>query len=311
MIYLDIVGRCGNQMFQYAFAKKISVINNNDKITVDFAYVTRAAKDRNDPTFRDELQNFEAGNDFIKIDDGTNKIYKYGSKSQLFVFKIYRKVKFILQRLCKDKRMPEKLMHRVLCHYGIYWYFAPHNLKHCSQKNKFIFGYFEDPAYFEDIKDVLIKEFKPIYPECEKNAEMYKAIRENNSVCISFRKWASNEPVNEDWFVCDENYYNRSIEKIKQLQSDIRFVIFSNDVEWVKEHFDLPSNSVFEDGTDTVYEKVRLMSSCKHFIISNSTFSWWAQFLGNYENKIVISPVHWWKNEKITYPLIQEHFYKI
>ena len=35
------------------------------------------------------------------------------------------------------------------------------------------------------------------------------------------------------------------------------------------------------------------MKSCKHFIMSNSTYSWWAQFLGTDVDKIVIAPDKW------------------
>ena len=52
----------------------------------------------------------------------------------------------------------------------------------------------------------------------------------------------------------------------------------------------------YEDGNDTVAEKIKLMSMCKHFIISNSSFSWWAQFLSNYDEKVVIAPNMWFRN---------------
>ena len=55
MIYLDVVGRCGNQMFQYAFAKKVSILNNNDEITIDFFHVYKEAENRQDVTFKNEL----------------------------------------------------------------------------------------------------------------------------------------------------------------------------------------------------------------------------------------------------------------
>ena len=51
------------------------------------------------------------------------------------------------------------------------------------------------------------------------------------------------------------------------------------------------------------------MTSCKHFIISNSTFSWWMQYLSEYGNKKVIAPSKWYKNcENFSVPLLEDDF---
>ena len=310
MIYLDVVGRCGNQMFQYAFARKLSLLNN-DKITIDFNKVYKYGKEINDKTFCDELKNFKASEVYQTINDDCNKIYKYGSRRQVFIFKVYTKLKRFLQKFSSDKRLANKFMYRIMCKSGIYWYIAPEKIKKCKEKNKFVFGFFENPAYFDDIKEYLYDEFKPNFEEKEKNSEMYNQIRNSESVCISFRKWCSNEFVTSEREVCDQKYYEKAIEKIKTIIPNARYVVFSNDVNWVKENFNLPENSIYEDGTDEVWEKIRLMYICKHFIVANSTFCWWAQYLGQDKNKIVVSPDRWLNNEKDINPLITENFIKI
>lgn len=59
-----------------------------------------------------------------------------------------------------------------------------------------------------------------------------------------------------------------------------------------------------------VYETLRLMYSCKHFIISNSTFSWWGQYLSRNDHKIVISPSKW-NNDDFDTPLLEDEWIKL
>ena len=308
MIYLDITGRCGNQMFQYAFARKISILNNNEEMTIDFSWVYKYAEMRNESSFRDELCNFKASDNYTRIIDSNNKIYLNGSKKQIFVFKVYTKLKRLLQKVSKDKRLANKLMFRIMCHYGIYWYFAPDNLKKNKKKNKFIFGYFENPDFFSDIQNVLCDDFMPKYPIIEENTELYNDICKKNTVCVSFRKWIESNAVVQDREICGKEYYQKAFKLMQDRYSDCVFVIFSNEIEWVKEHFELPKNCLFESGNDPIYEKIRLMSGCNHFIISNSSFAWWVQFLGNAKNKTVISPGKWYNSEKKRDPLIMDDF---
>ena len=74
--------------------------------------------------------------------------------------------------------------------------------------------------------------------------------------------------------------------------------MFSDDIEWVKNNIYTGCVTYYEDGTDPVWEKLRLMSACKHFVVSNSTFSWWAQYLSENEKKIVISPSEWYLDSR-------------
>ena len=87
------------------------------------------------------------------------------------------------------------------------------------------------------------------------------------------------------------------MERVKEKVENPVFYIFSNtpeDIAWIKEHYDFSEYNVeYVDLNNPDYEELRLMYSCKHFIISNSTFSWWAQYLGEYENKVVVAPSEW------------------
>lgn len=172
--------------------------------------------------------------------------------------------------------------------------FKPH-----KSINKFVSGCFEDPRYFNNIRDKLLREFTPKEAPLAKNSQLYKLIEESNSVCVTIRR---GDFVNIDknkklHYVCTEDYFYSAMNKIAERIENPSFFIFSDDIEWVRNNMNFKFNTYYEEGNDPIWEKLRMMYSCKHFIISNSTFSWWAQYLGRYEGKIVISPSKWFNNE--------------
>lgn len=71
------------------------------------------------------------------------------------------------------------------------------------------------------------------------------------------------------------------------------FFVFSDDIQWVKDNIKTDKDLVFVDKNNTAPDDMQLLSSCKHFIMSNSTFSWWSAFLSKNENKIVMAPKYW------------------
>jgi hypothetical protein len=89
------------------------------------------------------------------------------------------------------------------------------------------------------------------------------------------------------------NYFYQAVNYIRERESNPVFVIFSDNVDWCRENFLLEGEVYYETPNNPIWEKVRLMSGCKHFIIHNSTFSWWVQHLSRREGTMVIAPVKW------------------
>jgi hypothetical protein len=98
---------------------------------------------------------------------------------------------------------------------------------------------------------------------------------------------------------CDIQYYKEAICKTNALIESPMYYIFSDDTDWVLHNFNFISNfQIINHNTgDNSFEDLRLMMACKHNIIANSTFSWWAAWLNNYSSKIIVAPKKWFNND--------------
>lgn len=305
MIFLDVNGRCGNQMFQYAFAKYLAVIKN-DKISVNFDLLEPYEEKYKDGTFKNELDNFVMYA-ALNHHDNVLDVNKYGSLKQKTVFKIYKTVRKYFGRKGQDPHKAELIFRNILARNGIFldncWAQKPFKIRKLKQKNIFIKGYFENLEYQKGMREKLLDDFGLRNSIEEKNSEMLEKIKTGNSVCISFRKWGIG---GRDFDT--PNYYKNAIAYIKEYVENPVFVIFSNDIEWVRKNFSLPENCIFESAGNTISDKLRLMSSCKHHIITNSTFCWWTSFLGTYKGKIIICPKKWRPDREEDDTIIPEEF---
>lgn len=125
-------------------------------------------------------------------------------------------------------------------------------------------------------------------------AEALKLIGENNSVAVHVRRTDFLDPKISGYSIgiCSETYYTNAIKFISNRVKNPLFVFFSDDIEYVKTNLKT-ENSYFAEG-NTGYEDFYLMSQCKHFILANSTFSFWAAALNNSGSKIVCVPEFWY-----------------
>ena len=288
-----IIGRLGNQMFQYAYCKAIKeTVGGSLAFSFDKVYHQKDA-DGNTGGFEDSLQYFNVDNYEIFKGD-INSCF-----SKDFQRFLYRSLHYIKRRWFKDYSW-RLLFSRI----GLYYYNDNSNdfqkdIKYIRKKALFpkcvfCYDFLEEPERFNSIRPILLNDFTPKFSPLESNKELYKIINNSNSVCVSIRRGDFLNPkYSNTFYICDETYIKKAIEKAQQLINDPVFIFFSDDIEWVKNHIKLSFPSYYESGHDPIWEKMRLMYSCKHFIISNSTFSWWAQYLSRNTSKIVISPDHW------------------
>ena len=286
MISKYMRGRLGNQLFQYAAIRYIQEINgNNDDLYLNFSKYVYSKN------FENELKYFK-----VKNYNEVNKI-KINIIQYILILYFKRIIRYINPKEYYKKRYDiENKYNNFLTKHGIYWKEEGKlDIKKSKKTNKIVIGHYESKENFDNIKELLIKEIEPKEKPLKKNKNLYDVINSSNSVCISIRRgdFVTNPEFSKKFNVCDKTYFENAVKLMNKKINNPVYIVFSDDIEWCKENLNFGKNMFFEDGTDPVWEKLRLMYSCKHFIISNSTFSWWAQYLSRNKNKVVIAPSKW------------------
>ena len=272
MIVVKLAGGLGNQMFQYAIGRHLS-LKYNTKLALDLSLLKALPKDTNYTIRNYELDVFNV-------------------KCSFFDLKLPRSLK--LKQTDILNRLAFKLVNYKVISEKEYYNFDEKIFN--SSKNAYIIGYWQSAKYFDSIRDTLIADFKFKIQPNELNNTHIKEIESSNSISVHIRRgdYITNEIANSTHGICNLRYYQDAIEQIKSKVSDPHFFFFSDDIEWVKEQFKALNNTTFiNNNTDKGFEDLRLMTLCKHHIIANSSFSWWGAWLSLNYNKIVIAPKNW------------------
>jgi hypothetical protein len=166
----------------------------------------------------------------------------------------------------------------------------------------YLHGYWQSEKYFAEISEIIRKEITVKLPLSGKNKEISEEITSCASVSLHIRRA---DYVTETIFQpCSLDYYLSAVKHIAGIEEKPHFFVFTDDKAWVREHFKLNYSLTFveHNGPDKNYEDLRLMSSCKHNIIANSTFSWWAAWLNINPCKIVFAPSRWFTDKVYSDP---------
>ncbi len=160
-------------------------------------------------------------------------------------------------------------------------------------KNMEMRGWFQSEKYFLPHKKEILDLFAPSLEIMGYLRNKYAHIIDHpNTVSIHVRSYLKEDPMQKVYisYDTDMDYYKRAMERFPD---DALFVLFSPDIEQCKAMFgNLGKNICFIEG-EKDYHDLYLMSMCKHNIICNSTFSWWAAYLNLNPNKEVIVPPQW------------------
>tara|TARA_R100000426_G_scaffold86420_1_gene67856 strand:- start:663 stop:1472 length:810 start_codon:yes stop_codon:yes gene_type:complete len=166
-----------------------------------------------------------------------------------------------------------------------------------TSQNIYMTGYWQTYKYFNDINDTIIEEFKFPIIQDERTRLLQEEIVSRNSVMINVRR---SDYLTDSLFEnLDMDYYNQSVEKITDMVDDPMFYVFSDDIEWCRENFTEDKFFIVDKSYagPKYIDYLHLMSSCKHHIIPNSTFAWWAAWLHQGEDQIVTYPSKWFTDK--------------
>ena len=257
-----IWGGLGNQLFSYAAARRLAIVNNAE-LRID-----HLSGFRNDKFGRQyALHHFNIPQNLVAPQEA---FVSYSQFSRVVVRRLSRLLPFSWRPYLMEEQsdFDERLV----------------NLR--LRGDVYLEGYWQSEGYFQDVQQQVREDFKMISPISPDAVDMSTHIGQVEAIGVHVRRLQIDNPLESD-------YYFRAIEYIKEQVERPHFFVFSDSPGWAEKNlrFDVPVTYVPQQpGDDSGCIDMWLMSLCKHFITANSTFSWWGAWLGTNPDKIVISP---------------------
>ena len=269
MVIVQLIGGMGNQMFQYALGRSLA-ISRGDRLFLHLGALSSSFLIGNAP--QPTARSF--GLDVFNIAADITTIEKLQSERANVIWTVTESG------------------------FG----FFPEVLTECrTHRNLGVVGWWQSEKYFLENAEIIRKDFifkasyNSPYP-----ASLAAEIAQSDSVCVHVRRTDVLRTENPKGPV-ELDYYARAIEAMRERTPAARVFVFSDDIAWCQEQLSLslPTTFVSSETPDELHpaDDLYLMSLCRHFVIANSTYSWWAAWLGKAPEKIVIAPRRWYRTD--------------
>lgn len=252
----------GNQMFQYAFAYALAK-KTGDQVLIDPLFWGTSLR-------KYQLEEFKVTNTKRIVSRGWDYLLGFGPRNGRRFKDRYR------QHLIKKN----------------YQLIQEKQLMHCDEslfnptKPSFYMGFWQAPGYFEAYYEELKKQFVRKKSLSKEAMAYQKEIQASVSVALHIRR--TDYVRQEGNAALGLEFYEEALKRMKERTGRFRLYIFTDDKEFVKEKFKLWEYVLVEGISDL--DEFELMRECYHHIIANSTFSWWAAYLGENKGGIVYAP---------------------
>ena len=280
---VEISENVGNQMFMYAHAYALSKkLGRQLYIDNESAYLSKKSIGSY------KLDRFNISSKIIE------KKYKFLSYFQYFNKKYISKLDYFRKNkiFYTEKKSEGKKTHYL-------------NNEHLNKNNNpliYVRGHFESEKYFLNYKKSILEEFSFKNQKQYQNNHYYKYILNNNVVAITIRQNRFNErnysqtknlflKKKSDIFLWKQiKYIKNAINYFRNKVQNPKFLIWSNDFSNLDKYFN--NNFLFVRNTNKSKDltDLYLLTNCKYFIVSPSTFSWWGAWLSKKKNKICVRP---------------------
>lgn len=171
-----------------------------------------------------------------------------------------------------------------------------------NKGDQYVMGVFQNAKMADAVKAEAQKAFTFNPFEDGRNADLMREMQGCESVAIHVRK--GKDYAARIWYqdTCPVKYYEDAVALLQEKYSNPKFYVFTDNPDWVKENLKGFEYKLVEGNPPAGWGShfdMQLMSYCKHNIISNSTYAWWAAFLNKNVNKLVVCPEVWF-NPKST-----------
>jgi len=264
-----IFGGLGNQLFCYAAARRMALLNNAELIIDDVSGFVR------DYTYQRHYQ----------LEHFSIPCRKATAFERLEPFSRARRY---LKRKW-NQRLPFAQRAYIL-QQGIDY--DPRLLEVKIQGTLYLEGYWQSEDYFKDVEVTIRQDLQIKPPTDAPNLAIAAQIRDCTAVAVHVRFF--DEPKAPSMNNAPVDYYTRAVEKMDCLVPDAHYFVFSDQPEAARARVPLPDDRItvvaHNHGDAMAHADLWLMAQCQHFVTANSTFSWWGAWLSKNEDKQVISP---------------------